>query len=639
MHPRGVYSSTSIDYSLESRFARLSTHESRRPRLQVLGISRNLSVALSYLTLPDQPRIFWIDAICINQNDRDEKSREVGRMGEIYSRARRVVVWLGEGQHDTSLAIGMLRAIGNGMMPRGDGNFTVRPGSEADHLQTEMSDPKDARAKILNWIAIRSFFTRPWFTRLWVFQEIGSATDAIFVLGTQHIQWDVLRQAFIWIQTESAISPSRSTTIRILDRRTLDLASPSFDRSYEVPGELTSNLVELINWTKFLSCDNPRDRIYAIRSLLEPGEASNIIPNYNKSPEEIYKEATLNTIEYTSKVIILEISDFAEHEKGLELPSWVPDLSIPNTIGFITGWAAAGFSKVEHYYEKTRDALILRGRHVCVIDQVATPIPLSAPLEEILAICHTWEPVDAWNTKYVAGGSLGEAFVKTLFFASAPNKQLIADEPDSFTTAALLAAYVPLVKDGKVRKEHDIYIKDLEMFLPGRTFFTTREGYIGLCSASASPGDQICVTLGSNCPLLIRPAPLKPGCYHVGGAVFVYDLMNAEGILGKLPHGWAWQWTKLSDQGDHIKVFLDPYNRPTQLDPRLGSIPLPQPWTVTYGGSNPSERGPREIDRDGTLRLQWFEDTYTGEQGGSDPRITSSNLRRIGVELEDIVIV
>ncbi|KAF1997475.1 heterokaryon incompatibility, partial [Amniculicola lignicola CBS 123094] len=40
-------------------------------------------------------RLFWIDAICINQSDNDEKGREVKRMGEIFSNATGVVVWLG----------------------------------------------------------------------------------------------------------------------------------------------------------------------------------------------------------------------------------------------------------------------------------------------------------------------------------------------------------------------------------------------------------------------------------------------------------------------------------------------------------------------------------------------------------------
>jgi hypothetical protein len=39
---------------------------------------------------------FWIDAICINQADVDEKSLQIPRMREIYSSASQVIAWLGE---------------------------------------------------------------------------------------------------------------------------------------------------------------------------------------------------------------------------------------------------------------------------------------------------------------------------------------------------------------------------------------------------------------------------------------------------------------------------------------------------------------------------------------------------------------
>lgn len=45
--------------------------------------------------LPDRVRLLWIDAVCINQHDQDEKSRQIPFMGQIYSGAFRVLVWLG----------------------------------------------------------------------------------------------------------------------------------------------------------------------------------------------------------------------------------------------------------------------------------------------------------------------------------------------------------------------------------------------------------------------------------------------------------------------------------------------------------------------------------------------------------------
>jgi hypothetical protein len=57
-----------------------------------IGIIQNLALALRHLRDSQRPRILWIDAICINQNDLPERSAEVRRMGDIYSTAWGVLV-------------------------------------------------------------------------------------------------------------------------------------------------------------------------------------------------------------------------------------------------------------------------------------------------------------------------------------------------------------------------------------------------------------------------------------------------------------------------------------------------------------------------------------------------------------------
>ncbi|KAF2024588.1 HET-domain-containing protein, partial [Setomelanomma holmii] len=58
-------------------------------------LTRNLYSALYHLRKPDQDLMLWIDAICINQENDDEKAEQVRRMGEIYRRARETIIWLG----------------------------------------------------------------------------------------------------------------------------------------------------------------------------------------------------------------------------------------------------------------------------------------------------------------------------------------------------------------------------------------------------------------------------------------------------------------------------------------------------------------------------------------------------------------
>lgn len=56
----------------------------------------SLYKVITHLRDTHSTRTLWIDALCINQKDEKEKSEQVQQMREIYARARRTVVWLGE---------------------------------------------------------------------------------------------------------------------------------------------------------------------------------------------------------------------------------------------------------------------------------------------------------------------------------------------------------------------------------------------------------------------------------------------------------------------------------------------------------------------------------------------------------------
>ena len=54
----------------------------------------------------------WIDAICINQNDNNEKAHQVSMMGDIYSLAEKTYIWLGEGSTSTDRVMKLLNTCG-----------------------------------------------------------------------------------------------------------------------------------------------------------------------------------------------------------------------------------------------------------------------------------------------------------------------------------------------------------------------------------------------------------------------------------------------------------------------------------------------------------------------------------------------
>ena len=68
-----------------------------------MPVTKNLSLALRHLRYPGRDRILWIDAICINQNNNEERGHQVQQMASIYKKAEQVIVWLGRATPETDL--------------------------------------------------------------------------------------------------------------------------------------------------------------------------------------------------------------------------------------------------------------------------------------------------------------------------------------------------------------------------------------------------------------------------------------------------------------------------------------------------------------------------------------------------------
>lgn len=65
-----------------------------------IGITPSLAGALLRLRWPNRERRLWVDQICINQDDEEERSQQVQFMNRIYENASHVLVWLGEDEQD-----------------------------------------------------------------------------------------------------------------------------------------------------------------------------------------------------------------------------------------------------------------------------------------------------------------------------------------------------------------------------------------------------------------------------------------------------------------------------------------------------------------------------------------------------------
>ncbi len=165
-----------------------------------LPITHNLVLALRHIRFCDRPRTLWIDAICIDQSNAQERSAQVQRMGEIYSLATGVVAWLGPSFADSRLALAKLEKIGEGVEVLKDNYFALSPRcSHPDWYQLEIQLPF-----FLNeFAAIVQLCEVPYMKRLWIVQELTAASvKSVIKCGDEEISWPLFRRAILCIYSK-----------------------------------------------------------------------------------------------------------------------------------------------------------------------------------------------------------------------------------------------------------------------------------------------------------------------------------------------------------------------------------------------------------------------------------------------------
>ena len=126
-------------------------------------VTTNLDAALRHLRLQDKERKIWIDALCINQSDTADKTIQIRQMHLIYVHTAHLVVWVGEAEDDSDIALQTCEEIGQELegIDYINANLTKVPFMNAIVAEGKKLDPRP-------WLAIDRLFQRSYFERLWV---------------------------------------------------------------------------------------------------------------------------------------------------------------------------------------------------------------------------------------------------------------------------------------------------------------------------------------------------------------------------------------------------------------------------------------------------------------------------------------
>jgi hypothetical protein len=216
-----------------------------------------------------QNQYLWVDAICIKQDDLDEKSRQVRLMRYVYSQASKTLMCVGKAESESDLALDWLTHLAD--IP---GDF---PGLS--------ESPKASRWNEQAWNALCALIMRPYFRRRWIIEEVALSPEPWLQCGGKVFTWDRFHAGF-----------ERSTVLwlPVSDRRlgpmTCDVESLlaiAILRYRRLRG-IGMSLFDLLARVRRCDTMGPPDRVYAVMGLCGEEELHENQVDYRGEIEDIF---------------------------------------------------------------------------------------------------------------------------------------------------------------------------------------------------------------------------------------------------------------------------------------------------------------------------------------------------------------
>lgn len=551
-----------------------------------LKITKSLYEALRSCRSRDISAWIWADQVCIAQHDVTEKNHQVDSIANIYREAEGVLVWLGEARESDCLAfwtLGFLNKFRNdvkrryGNPPMEDPRSTSELPAAFNAYNSEGKyKPSTFPACCLENIGdidlerclhslTQSIWSRLWFDRLWVVQEVAVAQMVTVRFGHHDFGLhDLWHGAYIHLAeiTGGFINP-RSCETSILRRCERLLASRETyqRRVHHVHQSLLSTLLA----THGLKAKEDHDRIYAVRALAHIESFEELEPDYEIPILELWTRATIVILTEVSPWHVQPYMQYEPPALCLALvgtqrvpsnPSWVLNVESFTEQSFITrhvyshkprDFKAGSKLPLEVvYHRNVPELLCLRGVFAC----------------RVLDICP-----ESVNSAQHCGGERSEAEKDAVALHGYSANQYGAfyhftyQEDSTSPERYDLEEFCELMRQGiqlwrtvgdtnregtahpvghsvvdEILKDYcpddDEFFSLLEKVIPinhidcTRVFASTSTGEFGWVPGKSQPGDTICLFQGCPYPFVIRDR--EDGYYTLLGDAYVEGIMHGE---------------------------------------------------------------------------------------------------------------
>ena len=481
-----------------------------------------------------RPKFLWIDALCIDQTNDSERSHQVQLMRDIYSKAGRVIVWLG----DTKASFKRMAAL-SAIIELVAQNFT----SNRQLRPLTMSEVQ-SRLSYMTWEDIwgniSAAFLSEWYTRVWCVQEVVLAQDSTVLYRNAEVACEDMAKLCKWLKHHVHHKWRPKSGVRndhIAFSNTYS-ASRRFDHKV-LYGERSTNPASILFSSRKLKAKDPRDRFYGLLGLFKEVI---IDIDYSKSVSEVYRDSVLQTTASSLRVLSCVYHGYTYHRKE-NWPSWIPDWQSgewrnPLDTRRIKG-SGASRRRVGSCDAELARAGCLQLRGIMCDRIVATTRYLrkSDNLEgPSFAQLHE-DFLDLW------GKSLHAPHLSTLLpWARIFTGGYMHDTRLSLATKA---------------EQEEQFVSDFTAFIRGsrdegalgcrkktndamarRRAFLTGKVWLGIGPMCMRPGDVVVVFHGGFSPYALRPVQDRPDHYYLMGECYIHELAN-EGAYKMLQEGTA----------------------------------------------------------------------------------------------------
>jgi hypothetical protein len=249
---------------------------------QEFQATQNLYAALRQFSLDGVHTRLWVDAVCINQADLEERSQQVLRMRDIYACAKQTIVWLGEEVGKTNKGLKLIQLLAT------DRPLVHQDRRLFDSAYKGLTGGNSPSQFDTSWVGFKELFYQPYWMRTWIIQEFVVATQLKIQCGHLSVDFDQLRWAMN--RFYSAMSPKARGLVLPIGDLPLTAVSQLLElRDRKLRGLDINMLTALQLSSKSLATD-AKDKLYGLLGLTLDGHTLIPKPDYIKTMEAILED-------------------------------------------------------------------------------------------------------------------------------------------------------------------------------------------------------------------------------------------------------------------------------------------------------------------------------------------------------------